>query len=88
MLGLESSFCRSLSRNGAMALREIVSKLLIRRLRQRHLLPQIGSQIGVRLSNSGVSGFGEVAQSSGRTSSGSVAVLNTSHLKKFLGDGG
>ena len=70
----------------AMIFGQPVGELLVRRLCEDSFLPQIGGQIGVCLRNGSIGGLGEIAQSSSGATSGSVAILNTSHLQEFLGD--
>lgn len=61
---------------------------LVRCLVERHLLPQVGCEESVGLGDGGVSGLGEVTESRGGATALSVAVLNTSHLQKLLGNRG
>jgi len=65
---------------------QVVAELLVWRLGEHSLLPQVGCQVGVGLGDSGVSGLGEIAESAGRATGRGVTILNTSHLQEFLGD--
>ena len=65
-----------------------IGKLLIGRGAQSHLLPQIGSQIGIGLGDGSVSSLGEVTQSAGGATGRGITILNTSHHQQLLGDGG
>ena len=74
--------------NGLVVLGEIISELLVRRLLEDGLLPQVWCQVGVCGSHGSVSGLSEVAQSAGGSPGAGVAVLNTRHLQQLLGHGG
>ena len=74
--------------NGPVVLGQVVGILLIRTLGEDGLLPQVGGQVGVGLGDGGVGSLGEVAKGSGGATGRGVAILDTSHLKKLLGDGG
>merc|ERR1719492_619277 len=65
-----------------------VSELLVRRLLEDGLLPQVWCQVGVCGSHGSVGGLSEVAQSVGGSPGAGVAVLNTRHLQQLLGHGG
>ena len=47
-----------LGTDGTVVLGEVVAELLVRRLGEEGLLPQVGGQVGVGLGNGGVSGLG------------------------------
>ena len=74
--------------NGLVVLGEIISELLVRRLLEDGLLPQVGGQVGVGGGHSGIGCLGEVAQGTGGATGGGVAVVNTGHLEQLLGHGG
>ena len=61
-----------------------VGVLLVRRLLERMLFPQVRSEEGVGTTNSLERGLGKVTKGSGLATTGRVAILNTSHLKEFL----
>merc|ERR550525_2113966 len=65
-----------------------VSELLVGRLLEDGLLPQVWCQVGVCGSHGGVGGLSEVAESAGGSPGAGVAVLNTRHLQQLLGHGG
>ena len=71
-----------------MVLGEVISELLVGRLLEDGLLPQVRGQVGVGGGHGGISGLGEVTQGAGGATCGGVAVVNTGHLKQLLGDGG
>ena len=56
-------------------------------LLQSGLLPEIGSEVRVRALDGGVRRLGEVAKSGGLADSGGVAILDSGHMQKLLGDG-
>merc|ERR1711902_2563 len=60
---------------------EVISELLVGRLLEDCLLPQVGGQVGI-------SSLGEVTQGAGGATGRGVAVVNTSHLQQLLGHGG
>ena len=70
-----------------MVLDEVIGELLIGRLRERHLLPEVRREIGVGLGDRRVRGLGEVAQRARRTPRRGVAVLDAGHLQQLLRDG-
>merc|ERR1712061_963018 len=78
----------SLDTNSLVVLREPVCELLVGRLLEYGLLPEVWSQVGIGSSHSSVGGLGEVSQGAGGSSGAGVAVLNTGHLQQLLGDGG
>ena len=71
-----------------MVLGEVISELLVGRLLEDGLLPQVRGQVGVGGGHGGISGLGEVTQGAGGATCGGVAVVNTGHLQQLLGDGG
>ena len=78
----------SLNTNSLVVLLEPVSELLVGRLLEDGLLPEVGSQVGIGGSHSSVGGLGKVTQGPGGSSGAGVAVLDTGHLQQLLGDGG
>merc|ERR1719367_719446 len=78
----------SLESKGFVVLGEEVGVLLVGRLLEHGLLPQVGSQEGVGLRDGGISCLSEVSKSSGGTSSRGVAILDTGHLQQLLGHRG
>lgn len=64
-----------------------VRKVLVRALAQGHFLPEIRSQVSVRLGDGGISGLGEVSKGTSRATGRSVAILNTGHSQQLLGNG-
>ena len=78
----------SLNTNSLVVLLEPVSELLVGRLLEDGLLPEVGSQVGIGGSHCSVGSLGEITQGAGGTSGAGVAVLNTGHLQQLLGDGG
>uniref|UniRef100_A0A1L8EB86 Uncharacterized protein n=1 Tax=Haematobia irritans TaxID=7368 RepID=A0A1L8EB86_HAEIR len=64
------------------------SELLIRSSTQRHILPQIWSQVSIGLGNGSISSLGEVTQGASGTTGRSIAILNTSHGQQLLRYGG
>jgi len=77
-----------LSRHWLVRLGQVVAELLVGRLDENGLLPQVGSQVGVGLGNSSVGSLGEVSKGSGRATGRGVAIFDTGHLQQLLGDGG
>ena len=77
-----------LNTHGLVVLGQVVSELLVGRLLEDGLLPQVGSQVGVCGGNGSVGSLGEVTQGAGGATGGCVAVVNTGHLQQLLGDGG
>ena len=69
-----------------MVLGQVFSELLVWRLLEDGLLPQIRSQVGISGGDSSVGCLSEVAQSSGGSTSGGVTVVNTRHLEQLLGN--
>merc|ERR1712062_324903 len=78
----------SLHTDSLVVLLQPVSELLVGRLLEHGLLPQVGSQVGVGGSHSSVGSLGKVSEGAGGSSGAGVAVLNTGHLQQLLGDGG
>ena len=70
-----------------MVLGQEVSELLVWRLLEHCLLPQIGSKVGVCGSDCGIGSLSEVTKSTSGTLSRGVAIFNTSHLEQLLGNG-
>merc|ERR1719402_1905075 len=70
--------------NRAMVFGQEVGELLVRRLLEHGLLPQVWCEIGVGLGDGGVCRLGEVAKSPSGSSGAGVAVLNTGHLQQLL----
>ena len=77
----------SLDTNSLVVLLEPVCELLVGRLLEYGLLPEVGSQVGIGGSHSSVGGLGKVTQGAGGASGAGVAVLDTGHLQQLLGDG-
>ena len=73
---------------GLVVLREVVRELLVGRLLEDGLLPQVEGQVGVNSGHGGVGRLGEVAEGAGGAAGGGVAVVDTRHLQQLLGDGG
>ena len=65
-----------------------VCVLLVGRLHEHSLLPQVGGEEGVGLADGSVGGLGKVAEGAGGATGRGVAILDTSHLQQLLGDGG
>merc|ERR1711878_28362 len=78
----------SLDTNSLVVLGQPVGELLVGRLLEHGLLPQVGGQVGVGGSHSSIGRLGKVTKGAGGTSGAGVAVLNTGHLQQLLGDGG
>merc|ERR1711982_213615 len=76
----------SLNTHGSVVLGQVFSELLVWRLLEDGLLPQIRSQVGISGGDSSVGCLSEVAQSSGGSTSGGVTVVNTRHLEQLLGN--
>ena len=76
----------SLHTNRSVVLGQVVGELLVWRLLEHGLLPQVWCQVGVGGGHSSVGSLGEVTQSSSGSTSRGVAVINTSHLQQLLGD--
>jgi len=76
----------SLDTNGSVVLGQIFCELLVGRLLEDGLLPQIRSQVGIGGGHSSVGCLGEVAEGSGGSTSGGVAVVDTGHLEQLLGN--
>lgn len=74
--------------DGPVILRQMIRILLVRRLVQRHLLPQIRRQVRVGLCDRGVRRLGEIAERAGRAPGRGVAVLDAGHVQQLLGHGG
>merc|ERR1719402_1830593 len=74
--------------NRAMVFGQEVGELLVRRLLEHGLLPQVWCEIGVGLGDGGVCRLGEVAKRPSGSSGAGVAILNTGHLQQLLRDGG
>lgn len=70
------------------SLGQIISEFLVRCFRQSLLLPQVGCQICISFGNCSISSFSKVAKGASRSPGWSIAVLDTSHLKKLLGNRG
>jgi len=77
----------SLESKGFVVLGEEVGVLLVGRLLEHGLLPQVGSEEGVGLGDGSISGLGEVAKGTSRATGRGVAILNTSHHQQLPGDG-
>ena len=71
-----------------MVLGEVISELLVGRLLEDCLLPQVRGQVGISGGHGGIGSLGEVTQGAGGATGGGVAVINTSHLQQLLGHGG
>lgn len=67
---------------------ENVTKLLQRTANELRLLPQVGCEVSVCVSNSNKGGLESVLKGLGRSGGGSVDVVNTSELEKTLDSGG
>merc|ERR1719367_140044 len=77
-----------LSADRAVVLLQVVRVLLVRRLLEEGLLPQVRGQVGVGLGDGGVRGLGEVSKRASGALGRGVTILDTSHLQELLGDGG
>merc|ERR1719400_1498194 len=75
-----------LNTSGAVVLRQEVSELLVGRLGEDSLLPEVGGEVTVGLGNGGVGCLGKVSKSSSGALGRGVAILNSSHLEELLGD--
>ena len=62
---------------GLVVLGQEVGVLLVGRLGEHGLLPEVGGQEAVGLGDGGVGGLGKVAKGSGGTSGRGVAILDT-----------
>ena len=67
---------------------QIIGKLLVRRLGEDSLLPEVRRQVGVGTSDGSISCLGEVSERSGATLGGGIAILYSSHGQQLLGDRG
>merc|ERR1719192_1981632 len=74
--------------HGLVVLGEVVRELLVGRLLEDGLLPQVGGRVGVSGGHGGVGRLGEVAEGAGGAAGGGVAVVDPRHLQQLLGDGG
>eukprot|EP00091_Calanus_sinicus_P015551 TRINITY_DN3391_c0_g1_i7.p1 TRINITY_DN3391_c0_g1~~TRINITY_DN3391_c0_g1_i7.p1 ORF type:complete len:167 (-),score=26.95 TRINITY_DN3391_c0_g1_i7:63-563(-) len=74
--------------HGPVVLGQEVSELLVGRLLEDSLLPQVWGQIGVGGGDSSIGGLGKVTQSSSGALGRGVAIINTGHLQQLLGDRG
>lgn len=61
---------------------------LVGGLLQVFLLPEVGGKVGVSALEGSVRGLGEVSEGSGLSSSGGVAIRDSSHGEELLGHGG
>merc|ERR1719367_682106 len=77
-----------LSADRAVVLLQVVRVLLVRRLLEEGLLPQVRGKVGVGLGDGGVRGLGEVSKRASGALGRGVAILDTSHLQELLGDRG
>merc|ERR1711934_301383 len=75
-----------LNPSSAVVLRQEVGELLVGRLGEDGLLPEVGGQVTVGLSNGSVGCLGKVSQSSSGALGRGVAILNSSHLEELLGN--
>merc|ERR1719474_2552477 len=66
---------------------QVIRELLVGRLAEDSVLPQVWSQVGVGLGDGGIGSLGEVSKGTSRPTSRGVAILNSGHLKQLLGDG-
>lgn len=82
------NFSGSLSGDRTVVLGEPVCVFLVRSRGQGLVLPQIGGQVRVGLRDRGVRGLGEIAEGAGGSAGGRVAVLDTGHVQKLLGNRG
>jgi len=71
--------CRSL-----VILGQEIRELLIGGLGEHSFLPQVRSEVAIRLGDSGVGCLGKVAESASGSLGRGVAVVNASHLEQFL----
>ena len=78
----------SLHTDSLVVLLKPVGELLVRRLLEDGLLPQVGGQVGVGGGHGSVGSLGEVSKSTSGATGAGVAVLDTGHLEQLLGDGG
>jgi len=74
-----------LGTNSTVILGQEITMILVGRADEYSFSPQVGGQVGVGLGNGSISSLGEVTKGSSASTSSSVAIFNTSHLKKFLG---
>jgi hypothetical protein len=65
-----------------------VGELLVGRLLEDGLLPQVGGEVGVCGRDGSIGSLGKVTQSSSRALGRGVAIINSSHLEQLLGDRG
>lgn len=77
-----------LHRNCSMSLYEMVREVLILRLGEQHLFPEIRSKITVGLGNGIRSGPGNIAQGSGAAPGRGAAVVSSSHQQQLPGHRG
>merc|ERR1719483_891382 len=68
-------------------LRQEVCELLVGRLGEDSLLPEVGGEVTVGLGNGSVGCLGKVSECSSGALGRGVAILNSSHLEELLGDG-
>ena len=78
----------SLNTNSLVVLLKPVGELLVGRLLEDGLLPQVGGQVGVGGGDGSVGSLGKVTKSTGGATSAGVAILNTGHLQQLLGNRG
>merc|ERR1719495_2497351 len=76
-----------LNTSGAVVLSQEVSELLVGRLGEDSLLPEVRGEVTVGLGDGSIGCLGKVSKSSSGALGRGVAILNSSHLEKFLGDG-
>merc|ERR1719222_304610 len=76
-----------LNPSSAVVLRQEVGELLVGRLCEDGLLPEVGGKVAVGLGNGSVGCLGKVSESSSGALGRGVAILDSSHLEKLLGDG-
>merc|ERR1740128_1272376 len=76
-----------LNTGSAVVLRQEVGELLVGRLGEDGLLPEVGGKVAVGLGDGSVGCLGKVSKSSSGALGGGVAILNSSHLEKLLRDG-
>ena len=71
-----------------MVLGQEVGELLVRRLLEDGLLPQVGGEVGVGGRDGCVCCLGKVTQSSSGALGRGITIINSSHLEQLLWDGG
>ena len=78
----------ALRTNRSVVLGQVVCELLVWGLGEDSLLPQVWSQVRIGLGNGSIGSFGKVAKGSSASGCRGVAILNSGHGQKLLGDWG